>query len=104
MLYAPHKGARAMTMVFPMLAIVVLLAGGVSSYTYPRYLHVHFNTSTTQSVYLGIAIAFGTIVFASLLAFCGYVLDLLVQSELNTRETAFNVSEDDVPAPPKRYV
>ena len=52
----------------------------------------------------GIAMGFGTVVFASLLAFCGYVIDLLVQSELNGRETAFNVSRDDVPAPPKRYI
>jgi len=48
--------------------------------------------------------AFATIVFASMLIFCGYVIDLLVQNELDNREAALNVSADDVPAPPKRYV
>jgi len=104
MLYAPHTGARVMTVVFPVLGLIVLLVGGISSHTYPGYLQVHFGTATTKCVYLGVAMAFATIVFASMLIFCGYVIDLLVQNELDNRETALNVSADDVPAPPKRYV
>ena len=87
-----------MTVVFPALGTIVLLVGGISSYTYPRYLHVHFATTTTKCVYLGIAMAFATIVFASLFIFCGYVIDLLL-NELNGRETALNVSRDDMPGP-----
>ena len=79
MVYAPHVGARVMGMVFPMLGVVVLIVGGVSSYTYPRYVHLHLHLATTRCVYLGIAMAFVVIVFASLLVFCGHVRRIAVE-------------------------
>ena len=104
MLYASHNGARALSLVFLVMATIILIVGGVSTYTYPRYRHIHDGFPTAQCVYLGIEVAIGTIVCACALAFFGYALDLLVQSELNSRETALNVSRDEVPAPPKRYI
>ena len=78
-----HSGARSVAHVFKSIAAVVIIVGGGVAYSYPRYLHEHVNTSTTQSLYLGIAIAVGTVVVTSVFAFFGYVIDLLV--ELNTR-------------------
>jgi len=90
----PHAGARSVAHVFKSIATVAIILGGGAAYTYPRYIHEHLNTSTTQSVYLGAAIAVGTVVVASVFAFFGYVISLLV--ELNTRV--------DAPMPPQRPI
>jgi hypothetical protein len=103
-MYAPHLGARVTASIFRVLALLVLIVGGIITYTYPRYLHVHFGASVSQCVYLGIGLGFATAIFASVPAFFGYVLDLLIQNELNTRETAYNVYRGTAPSPPKRHV
>jgi hypothetical protein len=86
------------------LALLILIVGGIASYTYPTYLHDHLGLSTTGRVYLTIGMGFGTAVFTTVPAFFGYVLDLLVQIELNTREAAYNVYKGHTPSPPKRHI
>ncbi len=87
-----------------MLALLILIVVGVVTYSYRAYLHDHVGLSTTGRIYLSIGMGFGTAVFASVPAFLGYMLDLMVQNELNTRETALNLHRGEIPAPPKRYV
>ena len=86
--------------IFTMLALLIVIVGGIVTYTYPKYLHDHLGLSATGRVYLSLGLGFGTAVLASVPAFFGYVLDLLVQIELDTRETAYNVYEGDIPVPP----
>jgi len=102
-MYASHLGARTTSSVFIVLALLILAVGGVITYTYPTYLHDHVDLSSTGRVYLSIGMGFGTAVLASVPAFFGYVLELLVQIELDARETAYNVYTGNMPTPPKRY-
>jgi len=88
LLDAPPSGAQAVAHVFKSFATILVIVGGGATYTYPRYLHEHLNASTTQSVYLGIIIAVGTIIFASVFAFFGCMINLSAQIECNTRESA----------------
>ena len=103
-LYAPHRGARAVATVFKTLSVAIVVLGAAASYFYPRYLHVHFGTNTTQCLFLGFGMLIGTILIASWCAFFGYVLGLLIQVESNTRETAYNVFSGRIPPPPIRHL
>jgi len=101
-LYAMHRGATATATVFKVLTVVVLVVGALSAYGYARYLHDNTNTSSGGIALLVVGIVVATIIYASVSAFFGYVVDLLVQIEGNTREAAYNQRRGDLPSPPTR--
>jgi hypothetical protein len=64
---------------------VVLGLGILAAVWVGLYVSRHLVESTTRSIGYALAVALGALFLASLLAFFGYVLDLLVEIEENTR-------------------
>jgi hypothetical protein len=101
-LYAMHRGANATSTVFKVLAIVLLVVGALAAYGYAEYLHDHTSISPGGIALVVVGLLSATVIYASVSAFFGYVVDLLVQIEGNTRETAYNQLRGDLPSPPTR--
>ncbi len=99
--YLGHLGSRGAAMVFKALSTAVLIGGVISAVVYSGWLHDHTALSNGQITGIVIAIVVSTLLFASMAAFFGYVLSMLVDIENNTRESAF-VDRHGHLAPPPR--
>jgi len=73
------------TTVFLTVAFVVLVFGLAGAIGVGIYAHKHLGDSVDGSVGYGVLVAVGVIFLASLLAFFGYVLQLLTEIANNTR-------------------
>jgi uncharacterized membrane protein (DUF485 family) len=73
------------TTVFLTVAFVVLVFGLAGAIGVGIYAHKHLGDSVDGSVGYGILVAVGVVFLASLLAFFGYVLQLLTEIANNTR-------------------
>jgi len=80
-----HGGSSAVAGVFLTVAIVVLCLGVLGGVGTGIYVHEHLNTSVGTSVLDAVAAAAGGLLIASLLAFFGFVLDLLVEIAESTQ-------------------
>jgi uncharacterized membrane protein (DUF485 family) len=80
-----HGGSAAVTTVFLTVAFVVLVFGLAGAIGVGIYAHKHLGDSVDGSVGYGILVAVGVVFLASLLAFFGYVLQLLTEIANNTR-------------------
>ena len=81
-----HRGATAVAAVFQTVAAVVLGLGIVGAVWVGLYVRQHLVESTTRSIGYALAVALGAVFLASVLAFFGYMLDLLIEIEENTRD------------------
>ena len=79
-----HRGATTAATVLLGFAAFMLALGIVAGIWYGRYANDQLSDSVGRSIVLGLAIALGSLVLASLLAFFGFVLDLLVEIAENT--------------------
>lgn len=73
-----------MATVFHAVALVVLGLGLVGGVGFGFYAHRHLADSVSRSVAFALAVALGAVFLASVLAFFGYVLDLLMEIVENT--------------------
>ncbi len=80
-----HRGATAVTAVFFTVAVVVFWLGLIGAVWMGVYAHQDMAESVGRSIAYTIAVALSGIFMASVLAFFGYVLDLLTEIEENTR-------------------
>lgn len=102
-LYSGHVGASSAATVFKALSLIILVVGTVCAIGCDRWLHEGATTlgkGQVSGIVIGIVVS--TLVIASMCAFFGYVLTLLIDIENNTRETAFNVLRGDIPPPRTR--
>jgi hypothetical protein len=80
-----HGGSTAVTTVFLTVAFVVLVFGLAGAIGVGIYAHKHLAESVDGSVDYAILVAVGVVFLASLLAFFGYVLQLLTEIANSTR-------------------
>jgi flagellar motor component MotA len=85
-----HEGANAVAAVFQTVAVVVLGIGLVSAVAVGEYVHKHMSDSVGKSIAYAIVVALSGVLLASMLAFFGYVLDLLAEIAENTRSREEN--------------
>jgi len=71
--------------VFLSVAAVVLLVGLVGGAAIGLYTHKHTSDTLSRSIAIGASVALGGVLLASVLAFFGYVLNLLTQIVENTK-------------------
>jgi protein-S-isoprenylcysteine O-methyltransferase Ste14 len=79
-----HQGAGAVAAVFHTVAIVVLALGLVGAIAVGVNVNQHLGESVGSSVAYAIAVALSGVFLACVLAFFGYVLDLLTEIAENT--------------------
>ncbi len=80
-----HGGSAAVTTVFLTVAFVVLVFGLAGAIGVGIYADKHLGDSVDGSVGYAILVGVGVVFLASLLAFFGYVLQLLTEIANNTR-------------------
>jgi len=100
-LYSGHRGARVTAGVFGTLAVLILVGGAISAVAYAKWLHDNTGLSNGQIGAIVVGIVVGTVISASLWAFLAYVLGLLVDIEINTRESAVGVRGTGRTPPPR---
>ena len=79
-----HRGASAVATVFLAVALLVLGLGLMADVWFGFYAHNHLNDSVGASIGLAFAGALGVVFLTCVLAFFGYVIDLLVEIAENT--------------------
>jgi len=79
-----HRGASAVSTVFFAVALLVLGLGLMADVWFGFDAHTHLGDSVGESMSLALAGALGVVFLASVLAFFGYVIDLLVEIAENT--------------------
>jgi hypothetical protein len=82
--YKNFSGARTVAGVFHVLAWIVIIGGVVAALTAYRQLHGNGSSNSDVAVVVG-SILGGTIFTAAVLAFFGYVLELLVAIHFDVR-------------------
>ncbi len=80
-----HRGPDAVATVFHTVAILALEFGIIGAIGIAFYAHYGLAVPVNRSVALALAGVLGAVFLASLLAFFGYVLDLLREIADNTR-------------------
>jgi hypothetical protein len=82
--YKDFSGAQSVASVFHVLAWLVVIGGVVAAATAYRHLHGDGSPNSDVAVVVG-SILGGTILTAAMLAFFGYVLELLVAIHFDVR-------------------
>jgi hypothetical protein len=82
--YKDFSGAQSVASVFHVLAWLVVLGGFVAAATAYRHLHGDGSSNSDVAVVVG-SILGGTILTSAMLAFFGYVLELLVAIHFDVR-------------------
>jgi hypothetical protein len=80
-----HRGPDAVATVFHTVAILTLVFGVIGAAGTGFYAHYGLSEQVNTSVAFALAAVLGAVFLASLLAFFGYVLDLLTEIADNTR-------------------
>ena len=80
-----HRGPDAVATVFHTVAILALEFGIIAAVGAAFYAHYSLAVPVNKSVAIALAAVLGAVFLASLLAFFGYVLDLLTEIADNTR-------------------
>ncbi len=80
-----HRGPHAVATVFLAVAFMVLALGLLSAVGVGIHVYRYTAASVERSIGYALAVALGAAFFASVLAFFGYVLDLLTEVAENTR-------------------
>jgi uncharacterized membrane protein YGL010W len=93
---AAHRGPRAVATVFLTVAEVVLALGLLGAVATGVSVHQALDVSVGRSIAYACAVALGVVFLASLLAFFGYVLDLLIEIAENIRSIAIDLEDDDL--------
>jgi hypothetical protein len=82
--YKDFSGAQSVAGVFHVLAWLVVIGGLVAAGTAYRHLHGDGSSNSNVAIVVGCILG-GTIVTAAMLAFFGYVLELLVAIHFDVR-------------------
>ena len=80
-----HRGPHAVATVFLAVAFMVLALGLLSAVGVGIHVYRYTTASVERSIGYAIAVALSAAFVASVLAFFGYVLDLLTEVAENTR-------------------